>query len=221
MKTWKHFWSTDFPDVFSSNDRFSCWYLPSLNSYLTLHSSCITCTHFWHLSLYKVSHIASPNPPRTLMAKNTEIVKMNRISSRPTPYLNLVAKKVLLLKKSFFYTFLCTKSLISFHLTYLGHWSLAKNIHDSQDEWNKPSPDPSPHSVTRKVFISHRLSPHLNLMARKMLTLHLSQYNEAPIIDLFSPSDTFLPFSFKRRQFPIRLAFCMIINRHRARLWRK
>lgn len=31
-------------------------------------------------------------------------------------------------------------------------------------------------------------------------------------IDL-SPSDTSLPFSFKRRQFPIRLAFCMTINK--------
>lgn len=33
-----------------------------------------------------------------------------------------------------------------------------------------------------------------------------------PKIDL-TPSDTTLPFSFKRRQFPIRLAFCMTINK--------
>ena len=33
-----------------------------------------------------------------------------------------------------------------------------------------------------------------------------------PRIDL-SPSDTTLPFSFKRRQFPVRLAFCMTINK--------
>jgi len=33
-----------------------------------------------------------------------------------------------------------------------------------------------------------------------------------PIVDL-SPSDTSLPFSFKRRQFPTRLGFCMTINK--------
>ena len=33
-----------------------------------------------------------------------------------------------------------------------------------------------------------------------------------PRIDL-SPSDTTVPFSFKRRQFPIRLAFCITINK--------
>jgi ATP-dependent exoDNAse (exonuclease V) alpha subunit len=33
-----------------------------------------------------------------------------------------------------------------------------------------------------------------------------------PKIDL-SPADSTLPFSFKRRQFPIRLAFCMTINK--------
>lgn len=33
-----------------------------------------------------------------------------------------------------------------------------------------------------------------------------------PRIDL-SPSDTTVPFSFKRRQFPIKVAFCMTINK--------
>ena len=33
-----------------------------------------------------------------------------------------------------------------------------------------------------------------------------------PRIDL-SPADSSLPFSFKRRQFPIRIAFCMTINK--------
>jgi len=33
-----------------------------------------------------------------------------------------------------------------------------------------------------------------------------------PKIDL-SPADSTLPFSFKRRQFPIRLAFCITINK--------
>lgn len=33
-----------------------------------------------------------------------------------------------------------------------------------------------------------------------------------PRIDL-TPSDSTLPFSFRRRQFPVRLAFCMTINK--------
>lgn len=41
-----------------------------------------------------------------------------------------------------------------------------------------------------------------------------------PRIDL-TPSDTSLPFSFKRRQFPIRLAFCLTINKAQGQTFDK
>jgi len=42
--------------------------------------------------------------------------------------------------------------------------------------------------------MSPGLTPHLNLVSRKVLTLHSSHYNDAPRINLF-PSDT-APFHF-------------------------
>jgi len=52
-----------------------------------------------------------------------------------------------------------------------------------------------------------------NILELEILTgLNMGQKVLLPRIDL-SPSDTILPFSFKRRQFPVGLAFCMTINK--------
>jgi len=131
-------YSTDFHDFFRwqvSMPTFAIVHLQTPSSHST--QAALKCTHFWWS-----------------MTKNTQTVKTNRIMSlRSIPYLNLVAKKVLtLLKKSFSYTFLCTKSCIPLHLMYLWHWSIAKNTQTVKT--NRMSP---------------RSTPHLNLVTRKVL----------------------------------------------------
>lgn len=52
-----------------------------------------------------------------------------------------------------------------------------------------------------------------NVLDLEVLTgVNMGQRVLLPRIDL-SPSDNIVPFSFKRRQFPIKLAFCITINK--------
>jgi hypothetical protein len=52
-----------------------------------------------------------------------------------------------------------------------------------------------------------------NILDLEVLTcINIGQWVLVPHIDL-SPFDTNVPFSFKRRQFPVRLAFCITINK--------
>ena len=89
-----------------------------------------------------------------------------------------------------------------------------------------------PHTLNLKVGCIVLLLRNLNvalgllngtcLVVRQMYTnaldlevitgLQIGRRVLLPRIDL-SPADSTLPFSFKRRQFPIRLAFCMTINK--------
>lgn len=76
--------------------------------------------------------------------------------------------------------------------------------------------------LLRNLNVKHGLLNGTRLIVRKMFnnSLDLEVITGVqtgrrillPKIDL-SPADSTLPFSFKRRQFPIRLAFCMTINK--------
>ena len=76
--------------------------------------------------------------------------------------------------------------------------------------------------LLRNLNVKHGLLNGTRLVVRKMFhnSLNLEVITGIqtgrrillPKIDL-SPADATLPFSFKRRQFPIRLAFCMTINK--------
>ena len=79
--------------------------------------------------------------------------------------LQFSGEKVLtLLKKSFSYTFLCTKSIISLRLMCLGHGSMIK---DTQ--------------TVKTNEMSPLSTPHLNSVTREVLTFRLSQYIDAPM----------------------------------------
>jgi len=149
MKTWKHFVSafypTDFDDVFFITG-FPCLLLPSpiWNFYLAL---------LLYLAPVAVQNLHLLYLRHWSMAKNTQTVKTSRMSSCPTLYLNSVARKaVTLLKTSFCYTFLYTKSFISLHLLYLRHWSMAKNT-----------------QTVKTNRMSSYPTPYLNLVARGLL----------------------------------------------------
>jgi DNA helicase Pif1-like protein len=60
-------------------------------------------------------------------------------------------------------------------------------------------------------LICQSFSPHL-IQAKIITGVHKNQIVLIPRISLI-PSDVQLPFEIKRRQFPIRLAFAMIINK--------
>ena len=76
--------------------------------------------------------------------------------------------------------------------------------------------------LLRNMNVAHGLLNGTRLIVRSMYTnaLELEVITGVetgrrillPRVDL-SPADSTLPFSFKRRQFPVRLAFCMTINK--------
>lgn len=69
--------------------------------------------------------------------------------------------------------------------------------------------------LTTFVYINHMyfcIFHYNNSILSQGNLFYIGQRVLLPRIDL-SPSDTTVPFSFKRRQFPIKVAFCITINK--------